>query len=71
MYGLVTYMSERIGGKSWEDLVTELLLQPLGMTSTTFVTTADPKDLNLAKAYQDRYGTLEPVPFEFSRYGEI
>lgn len=68
MYGLLTYMSERIGRKTWENLVSELLLEPLGMTSTTFITTADESSLDLAQGYQDRYGSLEPVPFEFSRY---
>ncbi|XP_045182178.2 penicillin-binding protein 4-like [Mercenaria mercenaria] len=68
MYGLVTYISELIGGKSWENLVKEKIFDPLDMTSSTFVTTADLKNLeNFAVGYQDRYGTLVPVPAEFSR----
>ncbi|WAR16486.1 GIGA6-like protein [Mya arenaria] len=58
MYGLVTYISEVIGGKSWEELVTEKLLRPLDMTSTTFMTTADFDDLDLAQGYVDYFGKL-------------
>lgn len=67
MYGLITYISELIGGKTWEALVKEEIFDPLDMTSSTFLTSADPGDLDLAVGYQDRYGALFPVPFEFSR----
>lgn len=68
MYGLITYISEVLGKKSWEALVKEKLFDPLEMRSSTFVTTAESKDLqNFAVGYQDRYGTLVPVPLEFSR----
>ncbi|WAR16644.1 GIGA6-like protein [Mya arenaria] len=72
MYGLVTYISEVIGGKSWEELVTEKLLRPLDMTSTTFMTTADFDDLDLAQGYVDYFGKLYPVPVDFTkRWAEL
>jgi len=37
MYVLAGYVAEVLEGRSWEQLVSEHLLQPLGMTSTTFV----------------------------------
>ena len=68
MYGLVTYIAEVLGGDSWENLVRSKLFTPLEMTSSNFVTTADPKRLDIAQGYQDEDGELFPVPFEFSRY---
>jgi len=37
MYVLAGYVAEVLENRSWEQLVSEYLLQPLGMTSTTFV----------------------------------
>ena len=37
LYVLAGYVAEVLEHQSWEDLVSEYLLQPLGMTSTTFV----------------------------------
>ena len=67
IYGLLTYLSEVIGGSTWENLVTTKLFEPLDMTSSTFVTTADPETLDMAIGYQDKDGELLPVPWEFSR----
>ena len=37
MYGLAGYIAEQLkDGTAWEDLVTTHILNPLGMTSTTF-----------------------------------
>jgi len=37
LYVLAGYVAEVLEGQSWEQLIAEYLLQPLGMTSTTFV----------------------------------
>ena len=47
------------------------LFDPLGMMSSTFVTTASPKDIAIAAGYIEYYGELHSVPFEFSRQVEI
>ncbi|ESP00687.1 hypothetical protein LOTGIDRAFT_157977 [Lottia gigantea] len=41
MYGILTYIAEKLGGKSWEELVREEIFQPLEMTNSTFATIAD------------------------------
>ncbi|KAL4240720.1 hypothetical protein ACF0H5_001508 [Mactra antiquata] len=74
MYGMVTYLSEIIGGKSWEELIAEKIFSPLGMTSSTFASIDDPKDLDLATGHMESdFGdALFPVPFELSRHwGEL
>jgi len=68
MYGIITYMAEVIGGDSWERLVKKYIFDPLGMTSSSFMTTYDNDMFELAKGYVDYYGKLKPVPYEFSRY---
>ncbi|XP_069137182.1 uncharacterized protein [Argopecten irradians] len=67
MYGVITDIAERIGRKSWEDLVREELLNPIGMSATTFATVADEKKIDLATGYIDFYGEIHPVPFKLSR----
>ena len=67
MFGLATYMAEIIGGDSWENLVQTHLFDPLGMASSTFMTTTDPSRIDLAQGYYDYYGDLRPVPFDFTR----
>jgi len=37
MYVLAGYVAEVLEGQSWEHLIQEYLLQPIGMTSTMFV----------------------------------
>ena len=68
MYGLATYIAELYGGDSWESLVKSEIFDPLDMTSSTFATTADPNDIDLAHGYVDLDGELFPVPFEYSKY---
>ena len=36
MYGLISYITEVVGGASWEDLMTSHIFRPLDMNSTTF-----------------------------------
>ncbi|OWF52839.1 uncharacterized protein LOC110447241 [Mizuhopecten yessoensis] len=67
MYGVITDIAERLGGKSWEDLVREELLNPIGMMSTTFATVAEEKKIDLATGYIDFYGDIHPVSFRLSK----
>ncbi|KAL3887929.1 hypothetical protein ACJMK2_000314 [Sinanodonta woodiana] len=67
MYGLVTYITERLGGRKWEDLVMTELFQPIGMTSSSFVTTVDWDKVDFAVGYLDKDGHLYEVPHEYSR----
>ncbi|XP_076102023.1 uncharacterized protein LOC143071541 [Mytilus galloprovincialis] len=72
LYGLVTHITEMIGGDTWENLVSKFIFESLGMKSSTFVTTANPEKINLAQGYRDFYGDFHPIPFEFSKYyGEL
>nr|XP_022332950.1 uncharacterized protein LOC111130330 [Crassostrea virginica] len=68
MYGLLTRIAEMLGGKKWEELVKEHLFDPIGMTSSSFVTIADPTKLELATGYNDDYGDLKEVPWALSKY---
>ncbi|XP_063435302.1 uncharacterized protein LOC134716321 isoform X2 [Mytilus trossulus] len=67
IYGALTHLAELIGGDSWENLVKTHLFDPIGMNSSSFLTTADFEKIDLAKGYIEYYGDLKPVPFEFSR----
>ena len=71
MYGIASLISEKLGGKKWEDLVTENLYQPLGMSNSTFLTRMDPHSQEIAQGYVDDRTTSQgvaEVPFEFNRY---
>ncbi|CAL1526699.1 unnamed protein product [Lymnaea stagnalis] len=67
MYGLVSYITEVIGGKAWEKLVDEHLYQPLGMKSSTFASVANFEQKDMVVPYADVLGKLERVNPEFSR----
>lgn len=72
LYGVITYLAEIIGGNTWENLVKEHIFDPLGMTSSTFVTTANHRKIHLTTGYDEYFGELRSVSFEFaSRYGEL
>lgn len=66
-YALVTYISEKLGGKRWEDLIHEELFQPLGMDSSTFASTT--RDFSkVATGYKNGPGSrLVPVWKELTR----
>ena len=51
MYGLASFITEIITNTTWEEAVSNQLLRPLGMNETTFSTTADFEDLNIAYPY--------------------
>lgn len=59
-YALVTYISEKLGGKSWEDLIHEELFQPLGMDSSTFASPTSDFS-KVATGYTNGPGS-QPVP---------
>ncbi|KAL3887928.1 hypothetical protein ACJMK2_000313 [Sinanodonta woodiana] len=67
MYGLVTYITERLGGRKWEDMVMRELFQPIGMPSSSFATTVDWDKVDFATGYVDKEGKRYEVPNEFSR----
>jgi CubicO group peptidase (beta-lactamase class C family) len=51
MYGLISRITEVIGGKSWEDLMVEKIFHPLGMTDSNFTHTMDLEADDVAHAY--------------------
>ncbi|KAJ8304984.1 hypothetical protein KUTeg_018567 [Tegillarca granosa] len=67
MYGLLTYISEKLGGRTWEELVKEKLFDPLDMTASSFSTRYSRITKDVAQGYIDFYGTLHQVPVELSR----
>jgi CubicO group peptidase (beta-lactamase class C family) len=68
-YQSIMYMAagralEKASGKSWETLLHERLLQPLGMKSTTTTTTAAFKEMNRAVGYRsNKEGKQSAVPW--------
>lgn len=68
MYGLMTNLTEKLGGGSWESLMTSHVLQPIGMTDTTFARTADLQQLpDFANPAIDTEGTMYLVPANFTK----
>lgn len=65
-YGLAMIISEKLGGKTWEELIKQEIFDPLGMTSST-VMSIIPDLSNAARGYvyTPNY-TLIPVEFSFS-----
>ena len=72
MYGVITYIAERLGGKTWEDLVQEEIFDPLGMTSSSFTTTQDLQSPDVAQPIAV-YGENSKftVNTEFTRYVQV
>ncbi|XP_064608798.1 uncharacterized protein LOC135472974 [Liolophura sinensis] len=68
VYGLLTYITEVLGGDTWENLMSRELYEPLGMSRTTFAHALEPNETGVAVGYQsDRDGQLAEVPNELSR----
>ncbi len=64
VYSLIGHIAERVSGQSWEALVSNRLLEPLGMTRTC-LTVADMRhDPDWATGYleRERHGCLEEMP---------
>lgn len=70
MYGLVTAISEKLGNKTWEELIQTNIYTPLGMTASTFMTTVNRQNSDVAQGYVDDFdsGGVFPVPGDFNRY---
>lgn len=67
-YGQLTYFSaglvlEKAAGKSWEAVVQERILNPLGMNTTNFTIEALQKSGNFASPYMEKNELLRKVPF--------
>ena len=61
MYMLAGHVAEKLGKASWEDLVRTRLMEPLGMTSSTFIRHLENwADLATSYAELDN-GQLHPV----------
>lgn len=65
MYGLATVITEKIGGKPWEDLITEELYQPLGMATSSFMTKVDLSG-DVAVGYRGDKVDGSPIPIDFA-----
>ncbi|KAK3097217.1 hypothetical protein FSP39_007591, partial [Pinctada imbricata] len=66
-YGLLTHISEKLGHDKWENLMQQEIFNPLGMSTTSFVT-RDNSGRDVATGYDDGpSGLLVPVSVEFSR----
>ncbi|XP_033751010.1 protein flp-like [Pecten maximus] len=70
MYGLVTEISEKLGHKTWQQLINTNIFTPLGMTGSTFMTTVNRKNTDVAQGYVDDFdtGAIVPVPEELNRF---
>ena len=68
MYGLLTYVTEVIGGDSWENLMRQHIFEPLGMVSSDFTHQIDLERPDLVKTYQvDFDGSYKPITPEYHR----
>ncbi|XP_071117791.1 uncharacterized protein [Haliotis cracherodii] len=67
MYGVVTRIAEILGGDTWENLVQKELYDPLQMTSSSFATTLDFSQNQVAKPYFIKNGAPTPLNVDFSR----
>ncbi|XP_052796451.1 penicillin-binding protein 4-like [Mya arenaria] len=68
-YGIVSYLSELLGGQPWERLIQQHIYDPLGMHDSDFLATADRKSKDVSQGYADDEftGDLVPVPEEVNR----
>jgi len=63
MFLTAGYLLEVLNGKTWEDSVRELVLEPLGMTRTNFSVSISQQDEDYAQPYLYRDGKIENIPF--------
>jgi len=73
MYGLMTYMTEKLEDNTWEEVMTNRFFDPLGMTSTTFTHTTDLTRNDIAKpALKNDEDEWQAVSLDFhSIWGEL
>ena len=70
MYGLVSGMSEYLGGDTWENLMTDHIFKPLDMDRTTFTHTVNFSKVKYATPHMidSDTGKIRMVSMEFHRY---
>jgi CubicO group peptidase (beta-lactamase class C family) len=74
-YGNLSYLitglaMEKVKGTSWENVVSEKILQPLGMQNTNFSLEDTRKSGNYALPYLEKRGVLKQIPFrDFTSVG--
>jgi CubicO group peptidase (beta-lactamase class C family) len=71
MFMTAGYLSGRIAGSSWEDLVRQRILEPLGMTNTKFSSEEARKTPDYALPYRKNRKTEIVSVIEFSRWGDV
>ncbi|XP_052281063.1 gigasin-6-like [Dreissena polymorpha] len=70
-YGIVSYLSEVLGGKSWENLIRENFFVPLGMIHSDFLSYVNQTAYDVAHGYVEDAlnGELIQVSEELNKYG--
>ncbi len=63
MYVTISYLVEKITSRSWEQYVTEHILEPLNMQQTNFSVTDLPNTDNYALPYIENEGEIKEIPF--------
>jgi CubicO group peptidase (beta-lactamase class C family) len=71
MFMTAGYLGGRIGGLSWEDLVRQRVLEPLGMTNTKFSSEEARKTPDYALPYRKNRKTEVVSVIDFSRWGDV
>lgn len=73
MYGLMTYVTETLEGRTWETLLTSNIFQPLSMENTTFTHVTDVYREDLAHpVLRNETGGWREVNLQFhSSWGEL
>ncbi len=61
MFGVIAIVSEKLGGKSWEELIIEKIYTPTGMGSSSFISNPDIDDLDIVSPYKTYQDSLRPV----------
>ncbi|WP_459503615.1 serine hydrolase [Bacillus sp. C1] len=63
MYATISYIVESITNQTWEEYVTEHILEPLQMEQTNFSVTDSQNTQNYALPYVEKNGEIKEVPF--------
>ena len=63
MYATISYMVERITNQTWEQYVTEHILEPLHMQQTNFSVTDSQNTNDYALPYIEDNGEIKEIPF--------
>jgi CubicO group peptidase (beta-lactamase class C family) len=71
MFMTAGYMGGRLYGASWEDLVRQRVLEPLGMTNTKFSSDEARKTPDYALPYRKNRKTEVVSAIEFSHWGDV